>query len=274
MPLCMLIRWRVYFSRLSYLLFHVNCFSKFKPSKQTIWEIRENPNPMSLLGSYVLYGFSKCIILSHWNIVYITHFSDCKLVTLIHDFYKLFCILLCLRAAFLITGCSGYGGVCFWSREWHIAHRMSEGLASAVCALCLCSGMNTRGCLMALSHPLSGWKRAAPRPSTVYLPYSQPCMLGRERAVVMRDSTTRTHAHEHTGSAVGLSETGNIPNSIRAHSIRARIGCDSHSHSLFFLFCPKLFPLMHRGTDTIAVKHFRERDMLPQSYYSEYRSAN
>lgn len=40
------------------MLFHVNCFSNFKLSKQTIWEIRQKSILMALLESQALYSFS------------------------------------------------------------------------------------------------------------------------------------------------------------------------------------------------------------------------
>lgn len=178
-------------------------------------------------------------------------------------------------SAFLITGFCGYGGVCFWSWKWHIAHRMSENLESAVCALCLCSGMNMRGCLMG---PLSPSFRAHDPPLFIYFILGPACWvkrelklwelwLGDEGLSDHTDTRIWTLTHVHTGSPVCLSETGNIPNSIRAHSIRAHIGCDSHWDPsplslivfsfILFLFTT-LFLVMHQATDTITVKHCKK----------------
>lgn len=115
--------------------------------------------------------------------------------------------------------------VWFWSPKWHFAPPMSG--SSATHAPCLCSDM--KGCLMGALFCFGGEKGRPHDPAMfIYFILRSARWVKREKwgsgscGSVMRDFTTA-----HTGSPVCSSETGNTPDSIRARSIRVRIGFDS-----------------------------------------------
>ena len=140
----------------------------------------------------------------------------------------------CLKVAFLITtSCLVCACVWLWSWKWYIAPHMSDSLVSAAHALRLCSGM--RGCLMGAVFCFWG-ERGLPRdpPLFIYFILSPACWVKRElrlRELRLGDEGLFNHTHMHmnthtlayTGSPVCSSETGNTPDSIRAHSIRAQL---------------------------------------------------
>ncbi len=100
------------------MLFHVNCFSKFKLSKQTIWEIRQNPILMILLRSWVLYCFqSVSLVFSHLDIIHMIK-NNSRVLKNLHftlflsessiSNHRLFWLWRCLVLKSKMTYCSSY----------------------------------------------------------------------------------------------------------------------------------------------------------------------
>lgn len=158
-----------------------------------------------------------------------------------------------------------------------------------------------------------GVKRAAPRPSTVYLLYSRPCMLGKERAkaqgaVAQWWGTLQPYTHTWIHAHTCTHRVSSMPLWNRKHSWLHKRPFHQSSYRMWqqleslwlcFLFCSLLFsssahslsfflatvclPLMLKPADTITLKKYYNRGgMLTHSNhrarqlkaYQKHRSVN